>query len=158
MRDAELLGGEILGVLERATLEVARWQCAKSIEREEIRRGAELAVLRSGRPKRSLRQIAAQLGELAWVRPLRSLRAAHRDRFDVLDPEHRTAPATPGMTSVMRDRGVANAALTCGTDRRDAVVRAQSRAQTLFGDRACISAHVFGRLEAHVAIVDHEHR
>ena len=109
-------------------LKVARRQRAEAVEREQIGRGAELAVLRGGRTERAFRQVAAERGELARVRPLAPLRAAHGDRLDVLGAEHRAAAAAAGVAAVVRDRGVAHPALAGRADRRDLEVGAEPRA------------------------------
>ena len=93
----------------------------------------ELAVLRRRRAERPLRQIAAERGQLARVRPLAALRPAHGDRLDVLAAQHRAAAAAAGVPAVVRDRRVADRALAGRPDRRDAVVGAEPRAQRRFG-------------------------
>src|SRR5688500_2973969 len=98
------------GPLERAALEVARRQRAEAIERQHVGRGAELAVLRRGRTKGALGQIAAQLGDAGWIGPLDALLAAYRDRLDVLAAKDGAAAAAAGVSAVVRDRRVADTA------------------------------------------------
>ncbi len=92
------------------------------------------------------------------MRPLDALRAAHGDRLDVLAAEHGPAAAAAGVPAVVRDRRVADGTLAGGPDRRDPVVGAEPRAQLFFRHRTRLAAHVIGRLEPYLAIVDHEHR
>ncbi len=100
----EMAGGPV----ERAGLKVARRQCAEAIERQQIGGRAELAVLGRSRAERAFRQRLAVLGQLARLRPLAALRAAHGDRLDVLAAEHGAAAAASGVAAVVRDRRVAD--------------------------------------------------
>ena len=156
--DAQLGGRQARRLLERPALKVARRQRAEAIERQEIRRRAQLAVLRGRRTERSLRQIAAQLGQLARMRPLAALRPAHGNRLDVLAAEHRSAAAAAGVTAVVRDRGVAHAALAGRPDRGDAIVGAEPGAQLLLRNVARVAEKVVGGLEPNLAVVHDQHR
>src|SRR6185295_17810360 len=103
-------------MLECSTLKITGRQRTEAIERQQVRRRAQLAVLRRRGTKRARGQIAAQLGQLARMRPLALVRAANRNRFDVLAAKHRAAAASSGVPSVMRDRRVTDSALTRRSD------------------------------------------
>src|SRR5215510_4643338 len=90
----ELLRREPRRVLEGATLEIPGRQRAEAVEREEVRRSTELAVLRGGRSEGASRQIAAQLDQLAGPGPIAPLRSTDGNGFEVLAAEHRPAAAT----------------------------------------------------------------
>ena len=130
---ADLLRRDAGGPVERAALKVARRQRAEAIERQQIGRGPELAVLGGRRTERPFRQVLAVLGQLARVRPLAALGAAHGDRLDVLAAQHGAAPAAAGVAAVVRDRRVADRVLAGGADRRDLIVGAEPRFQRRFG-------------------------
>src|SRR6185436_13255123 len=72
-RRAQLLRREMRRFVERPALEIARRQRAETIEGQQIGRGAKLAILRGGGAERSLRQVLADRGQIARVRPLDTL-------------------------------------------------------------------------------------
>jgi hypothetical protein len=158
MRDGELLRRNGRGFVERAALKVAGRQRAEPIERQEIGRRSELAVLGGGRTERSPRQVATELGDLARLRPLAAVRPADRDRLDVLAAEDGAAATATGMTAVMRDRRVTDSPFPRRTDRRNPIIRAVACAQLLFRHRTRIATDVVGRVEPRVAVVDNENR
>ena len=152
-------GERLRGLLERAALEVARRQRAEAVERQQVGRGAELAVLRRRRTERPLRQVAAERGQLARVRPLAALRAAHGDRLDVLAAQHGAAAAAAGVAAVVRDRGVADRVLAGRADRRDPIVGAEPRSQrSLRSPGTSRRARPPADSSAHLAVVDDQHR
>jgi len=59
------------------------------------------------------------------------------------------------MTSIVRDRRVENSTLAGRTDRRDAIVGAEPRAQLLFGDLTRLTGDVCGGLESNLSVIDH---
>ena len=158
MLDAQLLGRDAGRFVERPGLEVARRQRAEAVEGQQIRRGAQLPVLRRRRTERALREIATELGQLARMCPLAILRPADGNRLDALAAEHRTTAAATGMPPVVRDGRVAHSPLSRWTDRGDAIVSAEPSAQLLLRDLTRVAEHIVGRLESNVSIVDDQHR
>ena len=154
--NAQLLWRERRGLRERAALEVARRQSAKAIERQKVRRRSQLAVFSCRRTKRPLRQVAAQFGERLRLGPLAALRAAHRDRLDVLAAEDGAAATAPGMSSVVRDRGVTDRALPGRANRSNAVVRPQPRSQLLFSLVTRSAKDLVSRVQSNLPIVNDE--
>ena len=87
--------GERFGrLLERAALEVARRQRAEAIERQQVRRGAELAVLRRRRTERPLRQVAAAARSARADAPTRT-RCVPRTAIALMFLLPSTAPLPP---------------------------------------------------------------
>ena len=141
VRGAELLRRDAGGPFERAALEVARRQRAEAIERQQVGRGAQLAVLGGCGTERPFRQVPAVLGQLARVRPLAALRAAHGDGLDVLAAQHGPAPAAAGVATVVRDRRVADRVLAGRADRR----RSDNRRRAALFNAASVTWHVAPR-------------
>jgi hypothetical protein len=92
------------------------------------------------------------------MRPLAPLRTPHRNRLDVLAPQHGATAAAAGMTPVVGDGGVSHATFTGGTNGRNAVIGAEPRAQLLFCHAARFASHVISRFEPYLPIVNDEHR
>src|SRR5436853_7871674 len=86
------------------------------------------------------------------------MRSADGDRLEVLAAHHGAAAATAGMPSVVRDRRVADRALSGRANRRDLIVMTELRLDRVLGRTARLAAQCLGRLEPHPAVVDHERR
>src|SRR5688500_2155983 len=100
-RGTELLRRQAGRLVEAAGLEVPCRQGVEPVEREQVRGRAQLAVLRRRRAELSLRQRAADRPDRALIGPVHALRAAHRDRLDVLGTEYRAAATAAGVATVM---------------------------------------------------------
>src|SRR5207244_11447251 len=95
-------------------------------------------VLRGRGTEGSLRQVAAQFGELLRVGQIASMRSAHGNSLDVLAAKHRAAAAASGMPPVVRDRRVADEALAGRPDRRNPVVGAEPGPHLLVFQRTTV--------------------
>ena len=124
--------GEIaVGACETALLKVARRQHVQPVEREQVRGGAQLAILGRRRAERFVRQSSGQLDELRGCAQSHALRTADGNRLDILRTQHGAAAAAAGVPAVVRNRGVAHQPLAGRADRGDLKIGAESLAQPI---------------------------
>ena len=153
----QLLGRQRGRRLEGRGLEVAGGQGRQRVEGQQVRQGAELAVLRGGRAERPRPQVLGG-GEHPCGVGRRDLAAgAHRDGLDVLGAEHRTEPAPAGMPAVVRQGRVADAALPRRADGGDPPGLAEPFAHRGLGVRRGPAGLRGGRLETDLGPVDEQH-
>jgi len=145
-----------LGAFERTLAEVARRQGTEAVHHEHVRDRAELAVLGRPRAQRARGKILGEGQHRSRVGDRTRPRAAHGNALEALGSEDGAEPAAAGVAAVPGDRRVAHEVLACGANAEETEGTPEPLGHACFRVERREAHEVVGRLDAHVAVFDHE--